>query len=430
MDTRSPYLIIGNSAAAVGGVAGIRNVDTERPITLVSKEPHHTYSRPLISYLLGGEVDESRMPYRPPDFYEKNNIRSLLGVEVIHVDSDARVVTTTDGRDLAFEKLLIATGGKPILPDDVSGKDIPGVFTFTTWEDARSIQGYIKEHSVERVVVVGGGLIGLKSVEALIALGLRVTVVELTDRILGATFDDVASDMAKMSLQNKGVQVCCGTTVSAIKKRKGRVSGVTLGDGPLMPCDMVIFAIGVTPNTRVIAETPIETDRGILVDETMQTSVEGIYAAGDVAQAADLLSSGKRPIPILPLAYRQGFVAGSNMAGEVRTYEGGLAMNAIDICGLPTVSVGMANAEGDLYETLSSREEDEPKYKKIVIRDGRIVGAVFVGDVDRAGIITGLIKSKVDVASFKHLLLTEKFGLICLPKEYRKHVVSGRGVVM
>jgi len=427
---KAPYAIIGNSVAAVGGVTGIREVDSDTPITLVAREPHHTYSRPLISYLLGGKVDEGRMPYRPSDFYDKNHVRPLLGVEVLRVDTDARRLEMSNGTSLAFDKLLIAVGGRPIVPPDMTGTDAQGVFTFTTWDDARNIKAYVEKNAVREAVVVGGGLIGLKSVEALVELGIRATVVELADRILSITFDRTASDLATKSLRKAGVEVRCNNTVSEIKRQDGRVTGVVLRDGTEVPCSLVILAVGVVPDTRIVQGSAIQTDRGILVDDHLRTSVAGIYAAGDVAQAADLLDGSKCPIPIFPNAYRQGLVAGHNMAGEEKTYEGGLAMNAVDICGLPTISVGITTPTGDEYEVLSLLDEKAPAYKKIVLKHDRIVGAIFIGPIDRAGIVTGLIKQRVNVSGFKDVLLTEDFGLISLPTEYRKHVVSGTGIAI
>ncbi|MBN1345630.1 MAG: NAD(P)/FAD-dependent oxidoreductase [Phycisphaerae bacterium] len=428
--SKTPYTILGNSVAAIGAVTGIREVDPDGPIRLIAKETYHTYSRPLISYLLGGKVDETRMPYRPPDFYDTRGVEPLLGVEATRVDPDRQVIETTDGEAIEFEKLLIAVGGKPIVPPNVVGIDAEGVFTFTSWDDARRIQKYIDENAVDRVVVIGGGLIGLKSVEALVELGIKVSVVELADRILSVTFDQTASDMARASLERVGVDVYCGTTATEIKQVNDKVRGVILRDGAEVPCSMVVFAVGVFPNIGLIANTGIETDRGILVDDHLMTSVAGVYAAGDVAQAYDLLSGGRRPIPILPTAYRQGFIAGKNMAGQKRKYEGGLAMNAVDICGLKTISVGDTLGEGSEYEVLASYDERASVYKKIVLKGDRIVGAIFIGQINRAGIITGLIKNGIGVSDFKGMLLTEDFGLISLPTEYRKHVVSGASIEM
>ena len=422
------YTIIGNSAAAIAAVESIRKVDQESGITLIASEEHHTYSRPLISYWLGGEVDDERMPYRPPDFYEKNGVDTMLGVEVTSVDPEPRVLTTRDGDEVPFDRLLIATGGTPIVPPDVEGAEAEGVFTFTTWEDARAIESYIEEHGVKKALVVGAGLIGLKSTEALGAREIEVTVVELADRVLSATFDNTASMLAREAMEKAGIHTLCENTVSSIEQEEGRVRSATLRDGTEVDAELVLFAIGVRPNTALVQDTPIQVDRGILVDDRMETSVEGIYAAGDVAQAGQLLTDERRTLPILPTAYRQGSVAGSNMAGATRKYEGGVPMNSVDIFGLPTISVGMTAPDDEDTECLTRFEEEENTYKKLVLKDDRIVGAIFIGDIERAGIFTGLIKQKVDVSRFKDVLLSDDFGLLSLPAEYRKHVVSGLGM--
>ncbi len=422
------YVIIGNSAAAIGAVGGIRGTDREGSMALISREREHTYSRPLISYYLAGQVDDARMNYRPADFYRKSNVEAVLGTEVASIDEAKRQVVASDGRRIGYEKLLIATGGMPMVPKELANTNARGVFTFTTWEDARRIQAWIREAQVKRAVVVGGGLIGLKSVEALAELKISTVVVELADRILAATFDQAASDLASKYLNKAGVDVRCSTTVREVRVEGGKVSSVLLRDGSKIDCELLIFAIGVVPDMRLVKGTGISVDRGILVDEHMQTSAPDIYAAGDVCQAMDLLTGKSRPIPILPNAYRQGVVAGSNMAGKVVAYKGGLAMNAVDICGLATISVGMTAVEGEGYESLSRLDEEAGLYKKLVLKDGCLVGAIFVGKVDRAGIATGLIREKIDVSAFKELLLGDDFGVMSLPEEYRKHVVSGQGI--
>ncbi|MFO8008115.1 MAG: FAD-dependent oxidoreductase [Candidatus Brocadiia bacterium] len=425
---RAHYMIIGNSVAAVAAVAGIRVHDRSRPITMLAREPRHTYSRPLISYLLAGRVDENQMFYRGPTFYEDNCAEARLGVEIVHVDPLGRTVETAGGQELGFERLLIATGGSPVVPPALDGAQADGVFTFTTWDDAEAVRYYIQNQGVERAVVVGAGLIGIKALEALVAMGLDVTVVELADQVLSTALDRTAGELTRQQMERAGVDVRTGTTISRIETIRGAVSGAVLRDGQRVKCGMVILAIGVRPNTALVADTAIELDRGILADHTMQTSVEGIYAAGDVAQAPDLLAAGRSCIPIFPDAYRQGVVAGRNMAGGDATYDGGVAMNSVDVFGLPTISVGVTvPGDGDC-ETLCELDREAGTYRKVVLRGNRVVGAVFVGSIDRAGIITGLIRGRVDVNSVKDLLLTDQFGLLSLPQEYRKHVVSGAGI--
>ena len=424
------HVMIGNSAAAIGCVEGIRKVDHDSPITIVADEPHHTYSRPLISYLLGGLVDESRMAYRPLDFYERNGVETLLGVEVTHVNPQGHTVSLAGGGALAYDKLLIATGGKPFVPP-VPGVNLQGVFTFIKWQEARQIARYIEENDVKSALVVGAGLIGLKTIEALLARDIRVTVVELADRVLSTIFDPTGSRLAELILRREGVEVMTKTTVAEIIGRGGRVDHAVLRDGERLDCDMVIFAIGVRPNTGLVpADSGIKVDRGIRVDARMRTTVPDVYAAGDCVEAYDKLTETYRQLAIWPLAYRQGFVAGYNMAGQPREYDGGLAMNAISVCDVPTISVGFTEPpdDGDTYEVLEDYNRASLTYKKLILRGHQLVGALFINDIDRAGIYTGLIRDQADISQFREHLLSGSFGLISLPKDYRKHLVVGSGI--
>ena len=424
------YVIIGNSAAAVGAVEAIRQYDQNNPITIIAQEPHHVYSRPLISYLLGGLVDESRMHYRSDDFYERNNVETMLGVKVTSIDTQNQAISLSGGGQVSYDRLLVATGGRPFVPP-LPGSDLTGVFTFTTWEEARRIDRYIQEYKVKSALVVGGGLIGLKTAEALIEREIHITLVELADRILGTTFDRTASKLAETILRRENVDVRTGTTVEEIVGRGARVDHAVLRGGDRVDCDLVVFAIGVRPNTSLIPQdASIEVDRGICVDYHMQTTAPGVYAAGDCVQAYDMLIDADRTIAIWPNASRQGYIAGCNMAGVEKEYDGSFPMNAIEVCGVPTISVGLTDPPQDSreYEIMDKYDRKALVYKKLVLRHNQLVGAIFIGDIDRAGIYTGLIKDQVDVRPFKEHLLSGNFGLISLPTGYRKHLVVGDGI--
>ena len=425
-------VIVGNSAAAVGAIEAIREHDHDNPITVVADELHHVYSRPLISYLLGGTVDEAQMHYRPPDFYDRHGVETMLGVKVTRVNSQEQTVSLAGGGTLPYDRLLIATGGKPFVPP-VPGIDLEGVFTFTRWEDARRIGRYIERHDAESAVVVGGGLIGLKTTEALMARSIRVTVVDLADRILSATFDRTASKLAETLLRHFGTEIRTGTTVREIIGRDGRVDHAVLQRGERVGCDLVVFAIGVRPNVDLILpeeEIGIKANRGIVVDRRMRTSVPHVYAAGDCVEAYDTLLGGNRPIAIWPNACRQGYVAGCNMVGVEQEYEGGLLMNSVEICGVPTISVGITDPQedSDRFEIAEKYDRETGTYKRLVLRGDRLVGAICVGNIDRAGIYTGLIRDRANVGPFKEHLLSGSFGLISLPQEFRKHLVVGDGI--
>jgi NAD(P)H-nitrite reductase large subunit len=424
------YVIIGNSAAAVGAVEAIRQHDADNPITIVADEPHHVYSRPLISYLLGGLVDESRMSYRPADFYDRHNVQTMLGVEVVGIDTEKQTLTLTGGGAVPYDRLLISTGGKPFVPP-LAGADVPGIFTFTTWEDARRMARFIDDYRVESAVVVGGGLIGLKTIEALVAREIKVTVVELADRILSTIFDVAGSRIAAQILRREGVDLRTGTTVEEITVRGGRLDHVVLHNGERVNCDMMVFSIGVRPNVGWIPpQAGIAVGRGISVDLNMRTTAEHVYAAGDCVEAHDMLLGTSRVVAIWPNAYRQGHVAGCNMAGVEKRYDDGFAMNSIEVCGVPTISVGLTDPpeDGEGYEVIDEYDRETLSYKKLILHHHRLVGAVLIGDIDRAGIYTGLIRDRVDVEPFRKHLLSGNFGLISLPKGLRKHMVVGDGI--
>jgi NAD(P)H-nitrite reductase large subunit len=422
------YLIIGNSVAAIAAVEAIREKDGKSDITLISDEPQFMYSRPLISYLLAGNVKVEQMYYREKNFYEKNKVKAVLGRKVTNVDVANRKVVLEDGEEFIFEKLLIATGGKPIVPK-TKGSDLNGVFTFTKWDDVEKIKKFLLGTEVKRAVIVGGGLIGLKAAEGLTALGIKITIVELSDRIMSSTFDSTTSEMIKKILEKRGIEVVTKNTADEMIANGSKVGGIVLRDGTRISCEMVVFAIGVSPNIEMVKNSGINVNRGIHVDEYMRTNFPDIYAAGDVVEAYDLVMRENRPIAIWPIASIQGAVAGHNMAGGTKKYVGGFAMNSIEICDIPTVSMGLTDPPaGKGYEVLQQLDEEKSTYRKIILKDNVVVGAIFVKDIDRAGIFTSLIKDKIDTSSFKDVLLKEEFGLAWFPKEYRKHLVVGPGI--
>lgn len=420
------YVIIGNSVAAVGAVRGIRNVDPQGNITVISREQHVAYGRPLISYLLGGLVTEKRMAYLPEDFYEKNRVNLLLNCEAVGVDTGKKRVRLADGDTISYDKLLIATGGDPFVPpiEGLAGKE--KVFTFTTWDDAAKLKGIA--HDIERVVVIGGGLIGLKAAEGLHLLGKQITIVELADRILSAAFDRPAGRIVAKKMKANGIDVITEDTVVRVEGDGGEITGVTLKSGDFLPCDTVIVAIGVRPAAGFLKGSTVEVNRGIVVDDRMETSAKGIFAAGDVAEASDFFSGQKNPMPIWPDAYIQGDIAGTVMAGGEKNYRGGLAMNSIELFKVPTISMGITNpADPNEYEILTYQDLESYQYRKIVLQGSLLVGAVLVGNVERAGIFSGLIREKVDVTPFKENLLTPDFGFIHLPKEIRNSLFAPYG---
>ena len=421
---KTKYLIVGNSVGAVGAVEAIRRIDRSGSLTVLSDEPHFTYSRPMIAEYLAGECSLDRMHYRPPDFYEANRVQALLGRKAVGIDFQAKLVELDDGRKITWRKLLLATGGTPIVPK-MDGVDRENVFTFTTIADAEKMKRSLPAGAT--VVVIGGGLIGMSVTQALVKYGAKVIVVELMDRVIGTMLDTEGSRLAEEQVRAAGVHLVTGQTVSRIIGRAGddtRVGGVILQDGRSISCDAVVVAIGVVPRTELVKDSPVAVNRGIIVDRRMQTSVRDVYACGDVAEAFDFVQKADRVIPVWPNAYVGGRVAGQNMAGARAKYPGGTVMNSINCFGLSVASAGLVDpGDTEGYEILST-PATAASYRKIVLRKGRVVGMIFLGDIERSGVVFGLMKDGVKVSSFKEALLRRDFGLNALPEELRREMLG------
>ncbi len=415
------YVIVGNSAAGIGTVEGIRQIDPDGEIMLISEEFYHTYSRPLISYFLAGKVREDKMYYRPAEFYEQMKVDLKLGVKAESVIPKEKAVVLSTGEKVNYEKLMLATGGKPIIPE-MPGLGQEGVFSFLKWDDVKRIDAYLTENS--KVVIIGAGLIGLKAAEGIAGKKAEVKVVELANRVLSAILDEEAAGMVQETLEAQGINFYLNNTVTEIRGN-GKVSGVRLKDGTELECDAVIVAIGVFPNKELADAAGLKVNRGIIIDDSMRTSDPDIYAAGDASEGFDILYQTKRVLPILPNAYKQGFIAGQNMAGGTQRYKGGFAMNAIGFFGLPMTTAGIIKPDGPEFTEMLVSDPAGKYFRKIVLRDNKIVGFIALNGVDRAGILTGLMAQEINVAPFQGELLRKDFGYAHLPKEYRREQLLG-----
>jgi len=435
------YVIIGNSAGGIGAVEAIRGIDKDGSMAVISDEAHHVYGRPLISYYLADEIDFDKIFYRPLDFYEENNIDAILGKKVVEIDFENRLLVLDDGDKIGFEKLLLATGGEPFVPQ-IKGLDEHEFHTFITLDSALRIGEKLDKGNVKTAVVLGGGLVGLKATEALIQRGVQVKVVELADRILSPVLDQQASGIIQSVLEKEGVEVLTGRTISEVVGENSQVEGVVLDNGDKIDCELLIIGIGVRPRVELAKDTPIEIDRGIVVDKHMKTSVDDVYSCGDCAEVYDFIADNFRLTPLWPTAYVGGRVAGFNMAGVEKEYVWGTGMNAVDFFGFPVISAGLLDPPDDdvgsptarknkeeEIEVLTKLDQDENIYRKFIIRDGRIVGMILLNEVDRAGVILGLMRGKVEITSFKDDLLRGDFGSIHIPRELRPVVEETSAVV-
>jgi NAD(P)H-nitrite reductase large subunit len=443
------YLIIGNSASGMAAAKSIRKADKEGTILVLTEEEYANYSKPLITYYLAGKVSLDNIHFRDKDFFAANNIELLTNTRVVSVDDEKSQVTTGSGDIIRYGKLLLASGGRPIIPriklgssksgdptgesylDGSNYSDIQGIFTLTTLEDAIRIKNYIEKNEIDSATILGGGLIGLKSAEAFLELGIKINIIELADRILAATFDSQASGIIENAIEARGSRIYKNNTIEEIFTESGKIRGYRLRDGRENKCRLLIMAIGVNPDLSIIDAEKVMAGRGIKVNDRMQTSVGNIYASGDVVEGFDILLEENRNIAIWPLAVKQGSVAGSNMAGKETHYSGGFFMNSVEILGIPSISMGLTNenmADDNTVEIKKEFRPDKNLYRKIVIKDKKVIGLIMVGNIERAGIYSGLIRNRIDLSGVKENIFREDFGIIHLPSDYKKHLVVGEGI--
>ena len=334
------------------------------------------------------------MKCREDTFWKSHNVNALTGYKAISVNMSQKLVKLDKGEPVIFDKLLIATGGKPFVPI-IEGANRNDVLTFTTLSDAKLLDSKIK--TAKSAVVIGAGLIGISVTEALVDRGLKVTMVELKDFILNLILDEHSSEMIQNVITDAGVTIVTGQTVKKIigkPENSQLVGGVILTNGDQINCDLVIVAIGVMPRKDLVANTSVKTNRGILVDKTMSTNISGVYASGDVAEAYDFLINENRLLPLWPLAHLEGKIAGYNMAGKKAIYEGGTAMSSLKYFDMPIISFGITNPkEKEQYEFLVECDQEKKIYKKILLMNNVIVGLTFVNDIKKTGIFFHLLKN-------------------------------------
>ncbi len=407
------YVIIGNSAGGIGCAEGIRQVDKKGSITIISHENHHTYSRPLISYLLYGKTDEERMKYRPDDFYEKNGIQPLLGKTAVSIDAEAKTVSLDDGSVLPYDKLMLATGSDPFVPPTEGFDTVPQKFTFMTLDDAKALWAALTPES--RVLVVGGGLIGLKCVEGILDKVSSVTVVDMANRILPSVMDERGSQIMREYMEEKGVKFILGDSVKTYNKNTA-----VLQSGNTLDFDILVTAVGVRPRTQLAQSIGCEIQRGIIIDESCKTSVPDVYAAGDCTVSRDITTGSDKILALLPNAYMQGEAAGISMAGGEKKFEKAIAMNAMGVFDLHYITAGSYDGQEIIVPT-----EGKYSYKKLVVKDGLLKGYILIGDIERAGIYTSLIREQTPLDSIDFDMIKERPQLMAFAKKDRVGKLGG-----
>lgn len=404
------YVIIGNSAAGIACVEGIRSADAEGEITIVSDEPFAAYGRPLISYYLLGATDRQRMLYRPADFYEKNKVRTLLGARAEKIDPAAQKIVLRGGGEIPYDKLLVATGSRPFEPPMEGIDGVKNKFSFMTLQDALSLEKVLSKR--KNVLIIGAGLIGLKCLEGILERVKSVSVADMAGRILPSILDDAGAAVVRRELEGKGAKFYLSDSVA---KFEGNTAH--LKSGKEISFDILVVAVGVRPNTELVKDAGGEVSRGVVTDEKQQTSLQNVYAAGDCAESFDITSGARKVLALLPNAYRQGYTAGVNMAGGEAAFADAMPLNAIGFFGSHVLTAGS-------YEGESFVQAEGDVYRKFFCKDGVLKGFILVNSPERAGIYTSLIRNKTPLSEVDFKSLEGAPNLAAFPQAARERMLA------
>jgi nitrite reductase (NADH) large subunit len=388
-------VIIGNSAAGLAGAETLRRLDPRAEIMIISDEPYPPYCRPLLTYLLGGEIQEKDLWLKARDYYQQWQFQAVLGERVTEVDPTAKTVVLASGQVLGYDRLLIASGARPLLPG-IPGEDLQGVYTIRTLGQFQAMQQELRPGM--RVAVVGSGLVGIKTAQALAQARYDVTLVARKAQVLSNLLDPTAATLLHTALEKIGVRLRFHAIPAALSGQQGRVTGVVLTDGRELPADMVICGIGVTPNTEFLAAAGLSHPQGLPVDSRLRIGVEGIFAAGDCVLPRDRLTGQSTYFAIWPAAVEQGRIAGANMAGYERTYGGLLAQNTFAVGDTRIIAGGQVQAD-EHSEVHTAFDPKTRRYRRLVTKEGRLVGVILVGQVEDAGVYLSLIHNQTPLAT-------------------------------
>ncbi len=395
------YVIVGAGPAGVTAAEALRRIDPKGSITVVGDEPEPPYSRMAIPYLLTGRIGEQGTHLRKaPDYFAEQAIRIVRG-RITRVMPEERAVQLDEGSTMAFDRLLIATGSRPLMPR-VPGGDLPGVYPCWTLADARQIAA--RTARGRRVVLIGAGFIGSIILEALAMQGAALTVLEMGDRMVPRMMNAQAGNLIRSRCEARGVDVRVSTQVEQVQDLGNDKLRVVMSDGQPIEADLVIAAVGVRPNVEFLQGSGVETRTGVVVDGSLQSSLPGVYAAGDVAEGRDFSTGGYAVHAVQPTAADHARAAALNMAGLTAPFKGSLLMNVLDTLGLISASFGQwMGVEGG--ETAELLEADSYRYLCLQFDGDVLVGANSLGHTDHLGAVRGLIQGRTSLGVWKDRLL-------------------------
>ena len=415
------YIIVGNGVAGITAAQAIVRADPSTEVHIFGAEPYPYYRRPRLWEFIAGEIEQDALYFRPPEWYAERGIHLHLGVRATSLDPAAHRLTLrpcsgqalANGSHVEYDRLLLATGGRPFVPP-FEGTDREGVFTLRTLDDALAMKTYARD--VRSAAVIGGGLLGLETARALRTAGLETTVIEFAPYLLPRQLDAEGAQVLQALLEAQDLHILTDAATEAILGHE-RATGVRLKarpeysrrDGRVVDGELVLVSTGIRSRVELAQEAGLEVNRGVVVDEQLRTSGADVYAAGDAAEFEG------RVYGIIPAATEQAQVAAANMvAGGSATYSGTTPANTLKIVGIDLTCLGDATATGDEFVILRKVDAAAGVYRRLTLRDGKIVGAILLGDTQSVRPVKQLIATGRDVSAYRERLLDKSFDLRAL----------------
>lgn len=398
-------VLVGNGMAGMRMMDEVIAQDSNRfEITVIGAEPHPNYNRIMLSSVLAGEKTLDEIVLHPPEFYARNNIELVIGDAAVSLDPLNRIVTTASGRAIAYDKLVLATGSRPLVPP-IGGIELPGVCAFRNIADLELMlkASCQSDHRAAApagcAIVVGGGLLGLEAANGLLKRGMNVTVLHLMPTLMERQLDEAAGLTLQRDLERRGMKFITRAHTEAILG-DDRARAVQLADGRELPADLVVFAIGVRPNIDLARKASLDVNRGIIVDDEMMTSDPAIFAVGECVEHRGQVFGLVGPL------WNQARACAAALCGEPSAdFEPPTIYTSLKVSGIHVFSAGALAARDDGDEEITLRDATGGIYKKLVLRDNKLVGAILLGDIADGPWMVELIESRQNLAALRDRLI-------------------------
>ncbi len=399
------YIIIGNGVAGVTAAQNIVKAAPDSEVHIFGAEPYVYYQRPRLWEFLAGEIAQDNLYFRPAEWYVDKGIQLHLGKRITRLSPQEHTLTLNDGSHVTYDRLLLAMGARPFVPP-FEGANQEGVFTLRAIDDALAMKEYAK--GLKSAIVIGCGLLGLETARAITSMGLKTSVLEVMPHVLPRQLDKEGAGVLRTQLEDMGLNIVTDAVTETILG-DGRATGVRLKDGREIEGKLILVSTGIRSRIGLAQDAGLEVNRGVVVNEHLQTSAPDVYAAGDVAEFEEIVYG------IIPAAIEQSIAAAANMVNDgSATYSGTLPSTTLKVVGIDLTSLGNATTTEDDFDIVRQIEPQPGVYKRLTLRDGKVVGAIMLGDAKDVRPIKQLINSERDVSVHSEKLLDEDFDLIAL----------------